>query len=136
MEFEPSDRFLRDLNPDLHFKATHNGYRLTSAVFRDRRIGDGRYECSVDAERIAGDDAWVARIARGHGEWGVGRVSLDAVRTIGEGDVAHDPVDGNPAHCALTVRGVRARALAQACEVTVEPANTAWRAAFAGLRRS
>ena len=136
MEFEPRDRFLRDLNPDLHFKATSNGFRLTSAVFRDRRVGDGRYECSVDAERIAGDDAEGARIARGHGEWGVGRVSLGDMRTIGEGDVTHDLVDGNPAHCALTVRGVRARALAQACEVTVEPANAAWRAAFAGVRRS
>ena len=131
MEFEPRDRFLRDLNPDLHFKATTNGYRLTSAVFRDRRVGDGRYECSVDAERIAGDNAEAARIARGHGEWGVGRVSLDDVRSVGEGDVAHDPVDGNPAHCAMTIRGVRARALAHACEVTVEPANAAWRAAFA-----
>lgn len=92
MEFEPRDRFLRDLNPDLHFKATFNGYRLTSAVFRDRRVGDGRYECSVDAERIAGDNAEAARIARGHGEWGVGRVSLDDARTIGGGDVAHDPM--------------------------------------------
>lgn len=109
MEFEPHDRFLRDLNPDLHFKATTNGYRLTSAVFRDRRVGDGRHECSVDAERIAGDNAGTARIARGHGEWGVGRVSLDDVRTIGEGDVAQDPVDGNPAHCALSIRGAKAR---------------------------
>ena len=135
MEFEPRDRFLRDLNPDLHFKATANGYRLTSAVFRDRRVGDGHYECSVDAERIAGDNAEAARIARGHGEWGVGRVSLDGVRSIGEGDVAHDPVDGNPAHCALTIRGAKARALALSCEVTVEPVASAWIAGFAGLRR-
>lgn len=135
MEFEPHDRFLRDLNPDLHFKATPNGYRLTSAVFRDRRVGDGRYECSVDAERIVGDDAEVARIARGHGKWGVGRVGLDDVRTIGEGDVAHDPVDGNPAHCALTIRGVKARALARVCEITVEPVAAAWIAGFTGLRR-
>ena len=135
MEFEPRDRFLRDLNPDLHFKATANGYRLTSAVFRDRRVGDGRYECSVDAERIAGDNAGATRIARGHGEWGVGRVSLDGVWTIGEGDVAHDPVDGNPAHCAMTVRGAKARALALSCEITVEPVASAWIAGFAGLRR-
>ena len=135
MEFEPRDRFLRDLNPDLHFKATNNGYRLTSAVFRDRRVGAGRYECSVDAERIAGDDAEAARIARGHREWGIGRVRLDDVRTIGEGDVTHDPVDGNPAHCALTVRGVRARALAHACEVTVEPTDATWQVRYAGRRR-
>ena len=135
MEFEPRDRFLRDLNPDLHFKATANGYRLTSAVFRDRRVGEDRYECSVDAERIAGDNAGVARIARGHGEWGVGRVSLDGVRSIGEGDVAHDPMDGNLAHCALTVRGAKARALARVCEITVEPVASAWIAGFAGLRR-
>lgn len=91
MEFERPDRFLRDLNPDLHFKAIDGGYRLTSAVFRDRRVGDGFYACSVDSERLAGEDAPEARDARGHGDWGVGRVTLEAVRDIGEGDVTHDP---------------------------------------------
>ena len=131
MELEPEDRFLRDLNPDLHFKPTAEGYRLTSAVFRDRRIGGGLYACSVDSERLAGDTASEARAARGHGDWGVGRVSLEAVQTIGEGDVRHDPEGGNDAHCTLTVRGAKARALALACEVILEPAAEGFRARFA-----
>ena len=89
----------------------------------------------MDAERIVGDDAEAARIARGHGEWGVGRISLDDVRTIGEGDVTHNPVDGNPAHCALTILGKRKLALAQACEITVAPTARKWVIGFAGLRR-
>lgn len=132
MEFERDDRFLRDLNPDLHFKTVEGGYRLTSAVFRDRRVGGGMYACSVDSERLAGDGTTGARTKRGHGDWGVGRVSLEAVQTIGEGDVVHDPEQGNEAHCTLTVRGTRARALALACEVTVEPTSEGWVAGFAG----
>ena len=131
MEFEHADRFLRDLNPDLHFKGVEGGYRLTSAVFRDRRIGGGLYACSVDSERLAGDQAVAGREARGHGSWGVGRVSLGAVREIGEGDVGHAPELGNDAHCTLTVRGAKARALALACEVTVEPNSERWRDEFA-----
>ncbi|MXY35503.1 MAG: hypothetical protein F4Y54_01810 [Dehalococcoidia bacterium] len=131
MEFERDDRFLRDLNPDLHFKRVDGGYRLTSAVFRDRRMGTGLYACSVDSERLAGDEAGSRREARGHGSWGVGRVSLGAVREIGEGDVRPDPEPGNDAHCTLTVRGARARALALACEVTVEPTSERWREEFA-----
>lgn len=131
MEFERDDRFLRDLNPDLHFKPVDGRYRLTSAVFRDRRIGGGFYACSVDSERLAGDQAVSRREARGHGSWGAGRVSLGAVREIGEGDVGHDPEPGNDAHCTLTVRGARARALALACEVIVEPNSERWRAEFA-----
>ncbi len=131
MEFERNDRFLRDLNPDLHFKRVDGGYRLTSAVFRDRRMGGGLYACSVDCERLAGDQAVSGREARGHGSWGVGRVGLGAVREIGEGDVSHDPEPGNEAHCTLTVRGTRARALALACEVTVEPNSERWRGEFA-----
>lgn len=131
MEFERADRFLRDLNPDLHFKRVEGGYRLTSAVFRDRRIGGGFYACSVDSERLAGDQAAAGREARGHGSWGVRRVSLEAVREIGEGDVGHDPELGNDAHCTLTVRGAKARALALACEVTVEPNSERWRDEFA-----
>lgn len=130
MEFEPHDRFLRDLNPDLHFKAVDGGYRLTSAVFRDRRVGDGFYACSVDSERLAGASASQARLARGHGDWGVGRISLESVREVGEGDVTHDPESGNNAHCTLSVRGARARALALACEVTVEPTAHGWLAEF------
>ena len=65
----------------------------------------------------------------GTGEWG-GSAS-EAVQTIGEGDVVHDLEQGNDAHCTLTVRGARARALALACEVTVEPTSTSWIAAFA-----
>ena len=91
MEFELDDRFLRDLNPDLHFKAIDGGYRLTSAVFRDRRAGAGFYACSVDSERFAGENAPGARAGRGHRDWGVGRVTLEAVRDIGEGDVTHQP---------------------------------------------
>lgn len=135
MEFERHDRFLRDLNPDLHFKAIDGGYRLTSAVFRDRRMGGGFYACSVDSERLAGEDAREARDARGHGNWGVGRVAMEAVRDIGEGDVTHDPEHGNDAHCTLTVRGAQARALAQACEVTVEPTDSTWLATFASRER-
>lgn len=136
MEFKRDDRFLRDLNPDLHFKRVDGGYRLTSAVFRDRRIGGGFYACSVDSERLAGDQAVAGREARGHGGWGVGRVSLGAVREIGEGDVSHNPELGNDAHCTLTVRGARARALALACEVTVEPTSEGWVAEFAGRGNS
>jgi len=132
VEFEPHDRFLRDLNPDLHFKAIAGGYRLTSAVFRDKRVGEGFYACSVDSERLAGANTHQSRVARGHGDWGVGRVSLETVREIGEGDVVHDPEAGNNAHCTLTVRGARARALALACEVTVEPTDRGWVAEFAG----
>ncbi len=132
MEFERHDHFLRDLNPDLHFKAVAGGYRLTSAVFRDKRVGDGFYACSVDSERLADEDAYEARVARGHGDWGVGRVSLADVRDIGEGDVTHDPEHGNDAHCTLTVRGAKARALALACEVTAEPTAERWTAEFAG----
>ena len=131
MEFERDDLFLRDLNPDLHFKRVEGGYRLTSAVFRDRRIGGGFYACSVDSARLAGDGAVAGREARGHGSWGVGRVSLGAVHDIGEGDVSHEPELGNDAHCTLTVRGARARALALACEVTVEPNSERWRNEFA-----
>lgn len=136
MEFELHDRFLRDLNPDLHFKATSEGYRLTSAVFRDRRVGGGFYACSVDSERIVGDGADAARIARGHGAWGVGRTSLEAVREVGEGQVVHDPERGNRAHCTLTVRGARARALALACKITIEPTEPRWAAEFASQRDS
>jgi hypothetical protein len=136
VELEPEDRFLRDLNPDLHFKPTAEGYRLTSAVFRDRRIGGGLYACSVDSERIAGNTASEARAARGHGDWGVGRVSLQAVQTLGEGDVRHDPEGGNGAHCTLTVRGAKARALALACEVTIEPTSEGWVAEYGGRRNS
>ena len=132
MEFERDDRFLRDLNPDLHFKRVEGGYRLTSAVFRDRRIGGGFHACSVDSERVAGDGAVSGREARGHGSWGVGRVSLGAVRDIGEGDVSHDPEGGNAAHCTLTVRGAKARELALACEVTVEPTAEGWVAEYGG----
>ena len=131
MEFERDDRFLRDLNPDLHFKRVDGSYRLTSAVFRDRRIGGGLYACSVDCERLVGDRAVSEREARGHGSWGVGRVSLGAVREIGEGDVSHDPEPDKEAHCTLTLRGARARALARACEVTVEPNSERWRDEFA-----
>ena len=130
MEFELQDRFLRDLNPDLHFKPTGGGYRLTSAVFRDRRIGEGFYACSVDSERLAGDGAQANRIARGHETWGTGRVTLEAVREVGEGDMSHAPEHGNPAHCTLTVRGPRARALALTCEVTIEPKSEKWVAEF------
>lgn len=130
MEFERDDRFLRDLNPDLHFKRVAGSYRLTSAVFRDRRMGTGLYACSVDSERLAGDRAVASRGARGHGSWGVGRITLGAVREIGEGDVSHDPEPGNDAHCTLTVRGARARALALVCEVTVEPNSRRWREQF------
>ena len=136
MEFELDDLFLRDLNPDLHFKAIGGGYRLTSAVFRDRRVGDGFYACSVDSERLAGDSAHDGRVDRGHGEWRVGRVSLKAVREVGEGDVVHEPEYGNDAHCTLTVRGARARALSLACEVTAEPTAGQWLAEFASERGS
>ena len=136
MEFERDDRFLRDLNPDLHFKRVDGGYRLTSAVFRDQRVGDGFYACSVDSERLAGDGAVSGREARGHGSWGVGRISLADVREVGAGDVEHDPEGDNAAHCTLTVRGTRARALALACEVTVEPTSERWVAEFGGQRDS
>lgn len=136
MEFERDDRFLRDLNPDLHFKPVEDGYRLTSAVFRDRRVGGGMYGCSVDSERLAGDGATGARTNRGHGDWGVGRVTLEAVQTIGEGDVVHDPEQGNEAHCTLTVRGAKARALALACEVSVEPTSEGWVAEYRGYGNS
>ncbi len=132
MEFEPHDRFLRDLNPDLHFKAVDGGYRLTSAVFRDKRVGGGFYACSVDSERLAGAGASQARVARGHRNWGAGRLDLRTVRTVGEGDVTHDPENGNEAHCTLTVRGARARALALTCEVVVTPTDRGWLATFAG----
>lgn len=132
MEFERNDRFLRDLNPDLHFKRVDGSYRLTSAVFRDRRIGGGFYTCSVDSDRLAGDTASEARGARGHADWGVGRVTLAAVREVGEGDVRHEPEGGNDAHCTLTVRGTRARSLALACEVTVEPTSERWVTEFVG----
>lgn len=107
MEFERDDRFLRDLNPDLHFKRVEGGYRLTSAVFRDRSIGGGFYACSVDSERLAGDQAAAGREARGHGSWGVGRVSLGAVREIGEGDSATTPNWGTTPTAPLRFEGQR-----------------------------
>ena len=134
MELELDDRFLRDLNPDLHFKAIDGGYRLTSAVFRDRRAGAGLYACSVDSERFAGENAPGARAGRGHRDWGVGRVTLEAVRDIGEGDVTHQPELGNDAHCTLTVRGARARSLALVCQVTTEPTSERWVTEFGSLR--
>ena len=136
MESEADDRFLRDLNPDLHFKPTADGFRLTSAVFRDRRIGNGLYACSVDSERLAGETASQARAARGHGSWGVARVTLADVREVGEGDVRHDPEGDNDAHCTLTVRGAKARSLALTCEVIVEPTSERWVAAFGGREDS
>lgn len=135
MQFELDDRFLRDLNPNLHFKATVAGYRLTSAVFRHKNIGNGRSACSVDSERIAGDQAEHLRIGRGRKNWGAGRVMLGDVKMIGEGDVTHEPEDGNNAHCTLIINEKKARDLAQACEVIVEPTDATWQVRYAGRRR-
>ena len=132
MKFELDDRFLRDLNPDLHFKATSEGYRVSSAAFKDTKVAPGVYACSVDAERLAGTEAEEFRIRRGHKEWGVGRVTLGEVRESGKGDVVPDPKDDNPAHCNLTVRERKAGKLAMACEVVIEPTDTKWIADYRG----
>ena len=125
MEFEPHDRFLRDLNP-AHLKVTEEGYELSSAAFKHKRVNTGLFACSVDSERLAGSDAEGARTRRGHKEWGVGRVSLEDVRSIGQGDVVHSPEPDNEAHCTLTVRRAKAKKLAGVCEIVTAPSSPDW----------
>jgi hypothetical protein len=123
MEYAADERFFRRLNPRFAFTAEAPGtFRLTSAAYKAGRLGaDGRFEISVDAERLITleDERFLA--AREHPGFGIGAVTFAAIEASGA-MLRASPTVNNPAHHDIFCTKGQARILARSTEVIDWPA--------------